>query len=274
MHHDSHTPTGFGPLLRGWRRSRRASQLQLALSCDVSQRHLSFLESGRSRPSRDMVLRLASVLDVPLDQQNAMLLAAGFAPVFLKRELDAPEMRSVDHAIGHVLDRQEPYPALLVDGAYTVLRTNGAMVTLLAFLLGPEAATAAARHPMNAVELLLRPDGLRPVMENWEEVATWVVRRLRAETMLAVGDDEIGELVDRVLELPDVAIAERTTRVAHPLPPTLALRFRKDGVRLALFSMIATVGTPLDVSLQHMRLELFFPSDEATSDWLVSSSER
>lgn len=258
----------FGRMLGDWRRLRGASQLELALACGVSQRHVSFLETGRSRPSRGMVLHLATVLEVPLDRQNAMLLAAGFAPVYGSRSLDAPEMRPIAGAIEHILDGQEPYPAIVVDRAYRILRANGALGTLVGFLIGAERAEAVAAGPSNAVELVLREDGLRPVLENWREVGTWLIRRLRAEAMLEGGEKEIGDLLDRVLELPDVAGLDRAAPIAEELPPTLALRFRKGDATLSFFSVVATVGTPLDVSLQNLRLELFFPADAATEAWL------
>jgi transcriptional regulator with XRE-family HTH domain len=260
-------PSGFGSMLREWRRARGASQLGLALACGLSQRHLSFLETGRSRPSRGMVLNLASVLDIPLEQQNAMLLAAGFAPAYLTRALDTPDMRPIDRAIEHVLRQQEPYPAILVDGAYNILRTNNGLPGLLAFLLGPEAAAAMASKPLNAVDIVLRPDGLREVIENWDEVGTWMLRRLRAEAMLEVKERRIGALLDQVLQFPDVAKLDLAAPIDRELPPTLVLRFRRGDVRLALFSMISTMGTPLDISLQHTRLELLFPADEATASW-------
>jgi transcriptional regulator with XRE-family HTH domain len=252
-------------MFREWRRARGVSQLELALACEVSQRHLSFLETGRSHPSRGMVLHLASVLDVPLDQQNAMLLAAGFAPVYQERSLDSPEMGPIDRAIAHTLSRQEPYPGILVDGAYNVLRANEGLSRLLSFLLGPKGA--AAGSGMNAAEIVLNPNGLRPALENWEEVGAWLLRRLRAETILKGKNEKIDAVLDRVLQLPGVAGLQRDAPIDQGFPPTIAFRFRKGDVRLALFSVIATVGTPLDVSLQNLRIELFFPGNAATGKW-------
>lgn len=258
---------GFGPMLRDWRKARGASQLHLALTCGLSQRHLSFLESGRSRPSRGMVLHLASALDVPLRQQNVMLLSAGFAPVYKERPLNAPEMRPIDQALEHALRQQEPYPALVVDHAHNILRANLALGTFMGFLLGAEAAAAAARGPLNAIELLLRPEGLKPYVENWGEAASWSIRRLRAEAMIERAGREAAELLAKVLQLPGVGEIAQVSSAEQDFPPTLIINFRKGDTRLALFSMIATMGTPLDVSLQNLRLELFFPADDATSKW-------
>jgi len=256
----------FGRMLREWRRARGASQLELGLASGVSQRHVSFLETGRSRPSRGMVVRLASVLDVPLDRQNAMLLAAGFAPVYAGRPLDSREMDSIGRAIDELLARQEPYPAIVIDATYAILRANDALGKLLAFLLGPEAVAAASEAPMNAADIMLRPDGLRPVTENWEEVGTWLLRRLRAEGILEVGEVRVGPLLERLLAYPDVAELDRAGP-SNEFPPTLELRFQSGSTRLALFSVIATVGAPLDTSLQDVRIELLFPADDATRGW-------
>lgn len=262
---------GFGPMLREWRKARGASQLDLALNCGLSQRHLSFLESGRSGPSRGMVLHLASALDVPLRHQNAMLLSAGFAPVYKERALDAPDMRPIDRALDHALRQQEPYPAIVVDGAYSILRANRALGVLLAFLIGAEAAAATAQAPLNAVEIMLKPDGLRSLVENWEEVAIWMVRRLRAEAMLEGGGTDASTLLKKVLDLPGVAEIAQVSQAEQDFPPTLVVSFRKGETRLSLFSMIATIGTPLDVSLQNLRLEMFFPADDSTAQWFARS---
>jgi transcriptional regulator with XRE-family HTH domain len=256
--------TGFGAMLREWRRLRGASQLELALTCGLSQKHLSFLESGRSRPSRGMVLHLASALRVPLAQQNALLLAAGFAPAFRSREPQAPEMQPVERALAHVLAQQEPFPAIVVDDIYDIRRTNRATGALLAWLLG--AAPPANALP-NAIELVLRPDGLRPHLENWSEVALWLVRRLRAQALHEGAHGRTRELLARVLALPDVAEVARVPMQEPEPGPTLVLRLRKDDVRLGLFSMIATFGTPLDPTLQDLRLEFFFPVDQASERW-------
>ena len=266
----SHTSTtaGFGPMLREWRKARGASQLELALNCGLSQRHLSFLESGRSRPSRGMVLHLASALDVPLGQQNAMLLCAGFAPMYKDRGLDAADMKPVDLALDHALRQQEPYPALVVDHAHYTLRANRACGALVAFL---RAGTKVPDAPMNGIEILLSPEGFRPFIENWEEVAVWSIRRLRAEAMLEVAGTLAADLLKKMLLLPDVGEIAQASNADRDLPPTLVLRFRKGDTRLALFTMIATMGTPLDVSLQNLRLELFFPADDVTARWFADA---
>ncbi|MBI3530010.1 MAG: helix-turn-helix transcriptional regulator [Betaproteobacteria bacterium] len=266
------TTASFGPMLREWRKARGASQLDLALNCGLSQRHLSFLESGRSRPSRGMVLHLASALDVPLGQQNAMLLCAGFAPVYKDRGLDAADMRPVDLALDHALRQQEPYPALVVDHAHYTLRANRPLGALIAFLTAGTGALES-QAPMNGIEILLNPEGLRPFVENWEEVAVWSIRRLRAEATLEVAGTLAADLLKKMLLLPGVGQITQASHADRDLPPTLVVRFRKGDTRLALFSMIATMGTPLDVSLQNLRLELFFPADDATAGWFAQAAK-
>jgi transcriptional regulator with XRE-family HTH domain len=260
------TTSSFGEILREWRRSRGTSQLELSLLCGLSQKHLSFLESGRSRPSRGMVLQLAASLGMPLRSQNTMLLAAGFAPMYKERSLQSQEMRPIERAFSFVLQQQEPFPAIVVDRAYNILRANTGMTTLLNFLSA--GTTLPGDQPLNGVELTLRPDGLRPWIENWEEVAVWLLRRLRAEALIegATRRSHL-ETLNRLRTLPGVSELERTTQHDQDLPPTLVVRFVKGQTRLSLFSVIASLGTPLDVSLQGVHVELFFPADEATEAW-------
>jgi transcriptional regulator with XRE-family HTH domain len=254
-------------MLREWRRARGVSQLELALGGGVSQRHLSFLETGRSRPSRGMVLHLASVLRVPLDRQNALLVAAGFAPAYGRRCPDAPELGPVRRAVGEMLERHEPYPAMVVDAGYDILRANDGLRRLMGFLMGPDADAAAADGPMNAAELMIRPDRLRGVTENWEEVGTWLIRRLQAEAIMEEGRGRVSLLLERLFAYPGVADLGQRSPSDAELPPTVTLRFRKGDIRLTLFSVIATIGTPLDVSLEDVRVELFFHADAETSEW-------
>lgn len=266
---DVPAPSRFGGLLRSWRQSRGMSQLDLALTCGVSQRHVSFLESGRSSPSRGMVLHLASALAVPLRHQNAMLLAAGFAPAYGERSIEAPDMREVSSALKRMLAQQEPYPALIVDGRYKVLDANRAAMAVLGFLLGG----AVGGEAPNLVDLILRPDALRPVTENWEEVALWLLRRLRAEAIVESGPRAAEHPLAHAMQWPDVARLARAPREETDHPPTLVTRFRRVGVRLSLFSIIATVGTPLDAALQDVRVEFFFPADPDTDAWLKARAE-
>ena len=263
----------FGRLLKEWRQVRGSSQLDFALSSGISQRHLSFLESGRSRPSRGMVLHLASALAVPLRQQNAMLLAAGFAPAYAERKLDAPELGPISAALDRALAQQEPFPAVVVDRIYNLVRANKGALTLLGTLLDPAAlAPPPSGAPHNLMRLVVRRDGLRPHMENWDEAVVWLIRRLRAEA-IAEGARAHDAFLDELLTDPDVARLAHAPREESDYPPALTVRFRHGKTSLALFSMIATVGTPLDVALQDLRLEFFFPADAVTEKWFRDRSQ-
>lgn len=258
------TDSGFGPMLREWRRRRGASQLELSLRSGVSQRHVSFLESGRARPSREMVGQLAGALDVPLRQQNALLLAAGFAPVYRERDLGAPELGAVRQAITHMLRQQEPYPAVVVDRLWNLLDANGPANRMTAFLLeGVPGAAKQAGRP-NLLRSILSRDLLRTRIDNWEDVARHLVRATYAEILADGGDEDALRFIDDVMALPDVPRAWRHQRFDETPTPVLSVDFRKGDTKLRLFTTIATLGTPQDVTLQEVRVECFFPADEAT----------
>jgi transcriptional regulator with XRE-family HTH domain len=248
------TTTSFGPRLKWWREHRGHSQLALSGVAEISQRHLSFLESGRAEPSREMVLRLSAVLDVPLRQQNALMLGAGFAPVWRESDLAAPELAQVNGALDHMLAQQEPYPAFVVDRRWNLLRANEGAGRLVMFLTG-----AAPAGPVNLADALISPDGLRPFIDNWQEVAVHFLRSVQADAV-ADGTAETAELLKRLLAYPGVP------PLSHVVPlethqPVLSIHFRKADARLSVFTTIATLGTPQDVTLQEIRIECFFPSD-------------
>lgn len=213
-----------------------------------------------------MVLHLAEALSVPLRHQNALLLAAGFAPAWEESPLEGAAMEPVRAAIAHMLTGQAPYPAILVNRIYDLLQANAGAAKLLGFLLG--APPPAGTSP-NLVRLLLSP-ALRHLLVNFEEVAAWMIRRIRAEAMLA---DPLGAdpALLALLDDPATALLRPADLEQRPDSPTLYLRFAKDGVQLALFSVIAMLGTPLDAGLQDMRVELFYPADTATADWFKAA---
>jgi transcriptional regulator with XRE-family HTH domain len=249
-------PSAFGSRLRWWRTHRGQSQLALAGAAEISQRHLSFLESGRTAPSRDMVLRLAAALDVPLRQQNALLLAAGFAPVWRESALAAPELAQVMQALDHMLAQQEPYPAFVVDRRWHLLRANRGAARMTEFLLGPPADPSA---PVNLADALMSPAALRPLIVNWEEVALYFLRGVQADA-LADGTAETADLARRLAAYPDAAALARKLP-AEPNGPVLTIHFRRGDTSLKLFTIIATLGTAHDVTLQEIRIECFFPAD-------------
>jgi hypothetical protein len=229
----------------------------------TTQRHLSFIESGRATPSREMVLRLSRTMEIPLRQQNALLLAAGHAPFWGERDLSAPDMAVVSTALDHMLGQHEPYPAFVVDRRWNLLRANRGANSLTAFLLGPAPPEPAA-EPVNLAIALLLPQGLRPFITNWEEVAHYFLRGVQADAR-ADGTAETSALVDRLLALPDVAALTEGPPSAETQAPVLPIRFRRGDTRLSMFTTIATLGTPRDVTLAEVRIECFFPLDDATA---------
>jgi transcriptional regulator with XRE-family HTH domain len=251
---------GFASKLREWRQRRGWPQLELAARTEISQRHLSFLELGRAAPSRDMVLRLATALDIPLRQHNALLIAAGFAPVWRETDLDAPEWDEMRGAIDLILTQQEPYPAVALDRHWNLRKANAGAVRLVEFLVGPLAPGTA----VNLADALVGPDVLRPYLLNWAEVVRYFLRSVEADAA-ADGWPKTAALLERLLAYDGVR-AVRTATAADPdSGPVLPMHFRKGSVSLRLFTTIATLGTPQDVTAQELRIESFFPMDRETA---------
>jgi transcriptional regulator with XRE-family HTH domain len=274
MSHASVVSTGqpdlFGPMLRAWRRRRGASQLALALQSGVSQRHVSFLESGRARPSREMVVQLTSALDVPLRQRNAMLLAAGFAPVYRESNLAAPELAPVRQAIARMLKQQEPYPAIVIDRLWNLLDANDAAHAFTVFLFEGPPPPPPPDKQANILRWLLDPRALRAKIVNWEEVARYLVSTTYAEILADGGEPKALAFIEEIMAFPDVPASFRKVRFEERPPPVLTIDYLVAGKALSVFTAIATLGTPQDVTLQEVRIESFFPADER-SDALFRS---
>ena len=248
----------FGSRLRWWRSYRNFSQLDLAGAAATTQRHISFLESGRAQPSREMVIRLATALDVPLRQQNALLLAAGFAPVWRESELSAPELEMVDRALDHILAQQEPFPAIVIDRHWNLMRANSGSQRLTTFLTGPPDTS----QTINVAEWLISPE-VRQLLVNWQDVVLHFLRGVQADA-IADGTQETAALLDRLLRASGIPDLSYAPEFSDPTPPVLALHFRKGDTALRLFTTLATLGSPQDVTVQELRIESFFPADEAT----------
>jgi transcriptional regulator with XRE-family HTH domain len=261
-------PSPFGRLLRRWRSLRGASQLALAVEAGTTPRHLSFLETGRSRPSREMVLRLAEALDVPLRERNALLAAAGFAARYHATDLDAPGMAPLRRVLAFLLRSQEPYPGVLLDRCGRVLDGNESALRLFANLAGPGAVWQ--ERPLNVLRLSLDPDGVRPYLVNWEEAAHELLARLQREAAAAGPDDPLPALLDELLALPGLPKSWRAPDLDRPPSLVLALHFKRADLELRLFSTITTVGTPHDVTLEELRIESFLPADPASDAVLRS----
>ena len=262
-------PDSFGTLLRAWRRRRGASQLALAVQSGVSQRHVSFLESGRARPSREMVVQLSSALDVPLRQRNTLLLAAGFAPAYAETNLAAPELKPVREAIERMLKQQEPYP-VVIDRTWNLLQANDAANAFTVFLYeGPPPAPPHGKQH-NLLRWLLDPGLLRSKLVNFEEVTRYLVSTTYAEILSAGGEPRAMEFVREIMAYPNVPDSFRNLRFDDRPTPVLTLDFKVGGKMLSVFTTIATLGTPQDVTLQEIRIESFFPADDR-SDALFKS---
>jgi transcriptional regulator with XRE-family HTH domain len=258
----------FASALRYWRTRRGVSQLRLSADSGVSQRHLSFLESGRSQPSRDLILKLGIALDVPLRQRNAMLLAAGFAPAYQERNMSDPELASVMQALEFMLRQQAPFPALVVDRLWNLVMFNEPAAGMMRWLLGmPDDAVIPRDGSINVLRLMLSPDGLRRHLLNWEAVCADSLLWIQREAMADGPGSEATTLLAELSALPGMPSAGHVPNLERRALPFLPLQIGRDEVRLNLFTTITTLGTPHDVTVHELRLESFFPADTATADW-------
>lgn len=237
------------------------SQQGLAFDAGVSARHLSFLENGRARPDRGALLGLARSLDLPLRARKELLGAAGFAPVYHERALDDPEMAQVRRAVGFLLRQHEPYPAIVLDRHWNILHANPAMGRLTSLYLAPDEAAAAGAP--NIMRLTYHPQGLRSWIVNWAETASAYIQWLHRD-LLRTGDPKTAELLDELLAYPGVPREWLELDLDASTEPCLAMEFAKDGARLRFFTTIASLGTPYDITLHELRIESFFPADDAT----------
>jgi len=235
------------------------SQLDLAVAAEVTPRHVSFVESGRAQPSREMVLVLARALDVPLRERNQLLLAAGYAPLYRETGVDEPSMAQVRAALDRVLAHHEPFPAVVMDRHWNIVLANKAAAAMFAWLLG------GSRQPANVLRLMFDPDGLRPFVANWEQVGEALVQRVHREAVGGVPDAQTASLLRDLLAMPGVPERWRAPDLTATPLPVLPISFRKSQLAVSYFSMVTTVGTPQDVTAQEIRLESFFPADEATA---------
>jgi transcriptional regulator with XRE-family HTH domain len=251
-----------GALVQHWRKARHKSQLALATEAEISPRHLCFVETGRAKPSREMILLLASALDVPLRERNAMLLAGGFAPVYAERGLDAPELAAVRGALDAILEQQEPFPAVVMNRQWDIVATNRAAPRFFGFLLG---ARGRPDPKPNVLRMMLGPKGLRPHVANWDAVAQALVRRVHREAVGGVPDEGTASLLAEILAYPGVSESWSRAEREVPVVPIVPVTFRKDRRVFSYFSTVTTLGTPLDITAQELRIECFFPLDADTA---------
>lgn len=244
--------TNVGDLLRQWRSLRGVSQVALALDAGVSQRHVSFIESGRSIPSRSTLLVLATALSVPLRERNQLLLASGFAPIYSEQPWDAPELEAIGRALRRHLRQHEPFPALVMDRSWNVLLRNEAAPRLFKHFFDLDAYP----QPRNLLELLTDANGLRPFVANWDELGPALRERVLAEAVGGIVDDSARRWLR--------ALPEREPKGGAPPSPIVPISLRLGDAILNYFSLITTVGTPQAVAAQELRIESMFPMDDAT----------
>ena len=250
----------FPQLLKSWRHKRRLSQLDLALSSGVSQRHVSFLESGRANPSRGMILQLSETLDVPLRERNEWLTAAGFAPIFQTRALDDPQMAQVMGAVRMMLANHEPFPAVAIDPAWNIRLSNAAFDRMSA-MLGEDLWRRVGGAERNLMRLFFHPNGLRPFVTNWTAVSALLWRRAQREAD-ALGGQEMAAILAELAQYQDEDTLWAAADAA--LVPVLPFEIAVGGLHISLFAVIATFGTAQDVTADELRIESLFPADAAT----------
>jgi transcriptional regulator with XRE-family HTH domain len=258
-----------GDYLREWRQRRRMSQMDLALEAEISTRHLSFLETGRSQPSREMVLLLAEKLDMPLRERNIMLVAAGFAPVYSQRSLDDPALASMRQAVNLVLKGHDPYPALAVDRHWSLISANDALVSMIG-----DVDPALLKPPINVLRLSIHPAGMARRIVNFTEWRNHLVERLRHQVD-ATGDAVLAALIEELLSYPTPDAAARAKKPAHDYAGIVVpLQLLTEEGALTLFSTTTIFGTPVDVTLSELAIEAFFPADDETAGALRRLAEK
>ncbi len=251
-----------GAQLRSWRVARRISQESLAARAGVSAKHLSFVENGRSQPSREVVLALASALDVPLRERNVLLTAAGFAAAYRSSPLEGDELASLRRALDHVLAKQEPYGAVVVDGEWNVLRMNtGASKLFSHFVPTSSEGLAAARNLLLGT---LHPHALRPYIVNWTDVAGHLIARMHRDIASRPGDGSLRRLLARCLAQPDVPTEWRAPAPGRMAAPFITVHLKSPTCEVQLFTMLTSIGTPLDVTADEIHIETYFPADDAS----------
>jgi transcriptional regulator with XRE-family HTH domain len=248
-----------GDLIREWRQRRRLSQLDLAIAANVSSRHLSFVETGRSRPTSDMILHLAEHLDVPLRDRNALLLAGGFAPAYPERGLGEPELKAIQQALGRVLTSHEPYPAVVVNRWWELVDANSGIAQFTRHV-----SSALLEPPVNVLRLSLHPDGMAPRIVNLPEWRAHLLARLHRQVE-ATGDQRLEALHAELSDYPggETARPDRTDVV-------VPLRYRADHAELSFLSITAMVGTPMDITVEELAIESFYPADDRTAAALAA----
>jgi transcriptional regulator with XRE-family HTH domain len=249
----------LGDLLKQWRGVRGRSQLDISVDTGISQRQISFIESGRSVPSRSTLMGIAQALEIPLRERNALLLAAGYAPLYSEAAWNSGEMQGIGKALGRMLAQHEPYPAIVMDRYWNVLRTNDAAPRFFDCFID----MSARPSPRNLLHLMFDPKGMRPFIADWEELAKTLIQRVHREAVGHIVDQKTRDLVTELLAYPDVQSEWRAPERLSALP-MIPIGFVKDGAVMNYFSLITTVGAPQAIAAQELRVECMYPADDET----------
>jgi transcriptional regulator with XRE-family HTH domain len=249
----------LGDLLKQWRGVRGRSQLDISVDTGISQRQISFIESGRSIPSRSTLMGIAQALEIPLRERNALLLAAGYAPLYSEAAWNSDEMKSVGKALRRMIAQHEPYPAIVLDRYWNVLLTNDAASRFFNCFID----MSARPSPRNMLHLMFDPNGMRPFIAGWEALAKTLIQRVHREAVGHIVDQKTKDLVTDLLAYPDVQSDWRTPERLSALP-IIPMSFVKDGATMNYFSLVTTVGTPDTIAAQELRVECMYPADEVT----------
>lgn len=249
----------LGDLLKQWRGIRGRSQLDVSVDTGISQRQISFIESGRSVPTRSTLMGIAQALEIPLRERNALLLAAGYAPLYSEAAWNSDEMKSISKALDRMIAQHEPYPAIVMDRHWNVLRTNDAAPRFFSCFID----MSARPSPRNMLHLMFDPKGLRPFIADWETLARALIQRVHREAVGHTVDQRTKDLATDLLAYPDVPSDWRAPERLSTLP-MIPMRFVKDGAVMNYFSLVTTVGTPQTVAAQELRIECIYPADDET----------
>lgn len=251
--------TEFGEQLRYWRKHKGLSQLDLALYADVSSKHISFLETGRAKPSREMIFQLATTLDLPLRNRNDLLAAAGFSERFSQGDLDANLMEKIQTALELILSHHAPYPALAFDWHWNIVMINDAFEKVIKMI---QTINPLFSSSNNIVELTFDPNGFRPYIENWQEVASVIIQRLHRERL--ENPQRHQKLLEKVFSYPEIPSDWRQMDLTNTPTPMVQLNLNINQLELNLFTIISSFGTPIDITAEEITIEHYFPADEAT----------
>ena len=261
----------FGSLLKDWRTHRRVSQLRLATDSGISQRHISFLETGRSNPSRAMVLALASSLDIPLRERNTLLQTAGYSAIYSEEGLNEASIAVFRDALQATLDHQEPYPAMVLDGRWNLVMANqGAFRFFGLFIDVPQVLADIGAQEFQMARLTMSDQGLKPFITNWQELAYTFLQRARKALLVNPRDPGLPVLIEEIVSHPEAPQSWQEPDWSSPPAPAINMILEKDGERFELFTMMAHFGAAQQITLEELSMELFYPADSATRERLIA----